>query len=139
MRIVKIFSRLWKLSKFSFIVRMEFEPCQTSVAVRCQTSVSWCFSTLTLAIFLVFFFRQLQWNFADVTLYLFILFFLLFLFYLLINLFKTVTVKRKNCDTRIMVDFGRLNLPKKTSWTSLVATKFQKKLLRKLSLTSNNN
>ena len=64
---------------------------------------------------------------------------LLFLFYLFIYLFKTVTVKRKNCDTRIMVDFGRLNLPKKTSWTSLMATKFQKKLPRKLSVTSNNN
>ena len=61
------------------------------------------------------------------------------IFILFIYLFKTVTVKRKNCDTRIMVDFGRPNLPKKTSWASLVATKFQKTLLRKLSLTSNNN
>ena len=72
--------------------------------------------------------------------YLFILFFLLFLFfYLFIYLFKTVTVKRKNSNTRITVDFGRLILPKKTSWTSLIATKFQKKLLRKLSVTSKNN
>ena len=80
--------------------------------------------------------------------YLFILFFLLFLFiylftylfmYVFIYLFKTVTVKRKNSNTTITVDFGRLILPKKTSWTSLMATKFQKKLLRKLSVTSNNN
>ena len=55
------------------------------------------------------------------------------IFILFIYLFKTVTVKRKNCDTRIMVDFGRLSLPKKTSWTSLVATKFPKKVAQEVS------
>ena len=40
MRIGEIFSKLWKVSKLSFIVIMEFEPCDTAIAVRCQTSMS---------------------------------------------------------------------------------------------------
>ena len=40
MRIGEIFSKLWKVPKFSFSVRVEFEPWETSIAVRCQTSVS---------------------------------------------------------------------------------------------------
>ena len=146
MKIGEIFSKLWKVSKFSFIVIMEFEHCDTAIAVRCQTSMShgvlvvWRWQY-----FLYFSFVSCNEILQMLDfIYLFILFFLLFLIiylliYLFIYLFKTVTVKCKNSNTRITVDFGRLILPKKTSWTSLMATKFQKKLPRKLSVTSNNN
>ena len=108
MRIGEIFSKLWKVSKFCFSVRMEFEPCETSIAVRCQTSVSrgvlvlcrWHISCIFLSSVAMKFCRC--WT---LFIYLSCFFYYFYLFiYLFIYLFKTVTVKRKNCNTRIIVD-----------------------------------
>ena len=94
MKIGEIFSKLWKVSKFSFIVIMEFEPCDTAIAVRCQTSMShgvlvvWRWQY-----FLYFSFVSCNEILQMLDfIYLFILFFLLFLFiylftYLFIYLF----------------------------------------------------